>query len=163
MLRSRTEGQALVETAFSMSLLVLMMLGSVEFGRLAYAALEVSNAAKAAAQYGAQNDATALNQAGMLKAAQNEFLTPSAVSLVLPSGSNGYTCSCVNNSGTTTSVSTSSCITNNSLTAPICSSGSYLQVTIQVQTQTTFDPLIHIVGLPTSYTLNGTAQQEVLQ
>jgi Flp pilus assembly protein TadG len=71
MFRNREEGQALVETAVSMSLLVLLMLGAVEFGRLAFAAIEVNNTAKAAAQYGSQSHATALDQSGMLQAAQN--------------------------------------------------------------------------------------------
>lgn len=157
MWRAGEEGQALVETAVSISLLfVLLLLGSVEFGRLVFAAIEVSNAAKAAAQYGAQNNATALDQTGMLQAAQSEFLTPSAISLLSPSGTNGYSCVCASN----TAVSVS--CTNNSLTSPTCP-GSFVEVNIQVQVSTSFDPLFHVPGLPRSYSLVGTAQQKVLQ
>jgi len=155
MFRNREEGQALVETALSMSLLVLLMLGAVEFGRLAFAAIEVNNAAKAAAQYGSQTHATALDQAGMLQAAQNEYITPTAVSLLSPSGTNGYSCTCAD-----TGVATS--CTNNSLTSPACT-GSYAEVTLLVQAQTSFNPVIHIPGLPTSFNLVGTAKQKVLQ
>lgn len=149
------EGQALVETAVSMSLLVLMMLGAVEFGRLGFAAIEINNAAKAAAQYGSQDHGKAIDQSGMLLAAQSEFVTPTAVSLTSPSGTNGYTCNCAD-TGTTVSC------TNNSVSSPVCP-GSYPEVTVSVQVQTSFDPLIHLPGLPTSYTLVGTSKQKVLQ
>lgn len=155
MFRGREEGQALVETAISMSLLVVMMLGAVEFGRLAFAALEVNNAAKAAAQYGSQSHATALDRAGMLQAAQNEFVTPSAVQLLSPTATSGYSCSCAD------SGNSASC-TNNSITSPECP-GSYVEVTLTIHTQTSFDPLVHIPGFAGPFTLNGVARQKVLQ
>jgi Flp pilus assembly protein TadG len=155
MFRKREEGQALVETAVSMSLLVLLMLGAVEFGRLAFAAIEVNNAAKAAAQYGSQSHATALDQSGMLQAAQNEYVTPTALNLLSPSGTNGYSCTCADTG------LAASC-TSNSISSPACP-GSYVEVTLLVQAQTSFNPMIHIPGLPTSYNLVGTAKQKVLQ
>lgn len=155
MFRNREEGQALVETAVSMSLLVLMMLGAVEFGRLAFAAIEVNNAAKAAAQYGSQSHVTALDQAGMLQAATSEYSNLTGLSLQSPSGTNGYTCNCADTG------LAASC-TNNSLSAPACP-GSFVEVNLLVQTQATFDPLIHIPGLAPSYNLVGTAKQKVLQ
>jgi Flp pilus assembly protein TadG len=155
MLRGREEGQALVETALSMSLFVALMLGAVEFGRLGLAAIEVNNAAKAAAQYGSQDHARALDQPGMLQAAQNEFVNPSSLRLTSPSGATGYTCNCASDG------STVSC-TANDPKAPVCP-GSYSEVTVTVQVQTSFDPLIHVPGLPTSYNLVGIAKQKVLQ
>ena len=56
------DGQALIETSISASLLILLMLGAVEFGRAAYVAIEVSNAARAAAQYGAMNGGAFLDR-----------------------------------------------------------------------------------------------------
>jgi len=155
MFRNREEGQALVETAVSMSLLVLLMLGAVEFGRLAFAAIEVNNAAKAAAQYGSQSHATALDQAGMLQAAQSEYSNLTGMSLLSPNGTNGYTCSCADTG------LAASC-TNNSVSSPTCP-GSFVEVNLLVQTQTTFNPLIHIPGFPQNYNLVGTAKQKVLQ
>lgn len=155
MFRNGEEGQALVETALSASLLVVMMLGAVELGRAAFAAIEVNNAAKAAAQYGAQTHATALDQPGMLQAAQSEYMTPTAVSLLSPSGTNGYSCTCADTGAS------ASCTTN-SVSAPACS-GSYVEVTLVVQTQASFTPLFHVPGLPSSFNLVGTAKQKVLQ
>ena len=52
-LRPGESGGALVETALTMPLLVILVLGAVELARVAYAAIEVSNAARAAVSYGA--------------------------------------------------------------------------------------------------------------
>jgi Flp pilus assembly protein TadG len=153
----REEGQALVETSLSIALLFLMMLGVVELGQFAYAAIEVMNTAKAAAQYGSQTPGTAANLAGMLRAAQNEYSTPSAVSLLSPTATTGYACNC---SGSTTAVS----CTNNSLTAPTCGAGTTLEVTITVQTQVNYSPGIQIPGLLTGpIHIKATAIQKVLQ
>jgi len=58
-------GQALVETALTAPILLLMLVGGVEFGRVAYAAIEVANSAKAAVQYGAQNPGTSTDTTTM--------------------------------------------------------------------------------------------------
>jgi Flp pilus assembly protein TadG len=151
----KDEGGALVETALSMSFLVLLLLGAVEFGRLGFAAIQVNNAAKAASQYGAQSRTTAADRAGMLTAAQNEYFNPTAVSLTSPTATTGYACNCA---GSGASVSCSI----NSVTSPACP-GSTMEVTVTFQTQASFDPLIHIPGLAGPFTLKGTAVQKVLQ
>jgi Flp pilus assembly protein TadG len=151
----REEGQALVETALSMTVLILMMLGAVEFGQLAFSAIALSNAAKAAALYAAQSPATATDLTGIRLAAQSEYPTPSELTLVSPTAASGYACTCA---GTGTSVS----CTTNSVSAPACPN-SYMEVTVTVQTQATFTPGIHLPGLPTSYQVKGTAKQKVLQ
>jgi Flp pilus assembly protein TadG len=151
----REEGQALVETALSMTLLILMMLGAVEFGQMAFSAIAIGNAAKAAAQYAAQSHVTAADLAGMQQAAQNEYPTPSSLTLVSPTATSGYACTCA---GTGVSV----VCTNNSVSSPACP-GSYMEVTVTVQTQVSFTPGIHIPGLPGPFQLKGTAKQKVLQ
>lgn len=153
--RSSEDGTALVETALSMSLFVLLMLGAVEFGGLAYAAIEVSNAAKAAAQYGAQSHATAADLTGMLAAARSEYFAPTALTLVSPTAGAGYACDCADTGAA------ASC-TNNSVTSPACP-GSFLQVTMTVQTRATYTPVIHIPGFSSGITINRTLKQKVLQ
>jgi len=51
----RTHGQAAVELALSVPLLLMMFLVVVETGRAFYIAISVSNAARAGVQYGSQN------------------------------------------------------------------------------------------------------------
>ena len=143
-------GQALVEAALTLPILLVILVGAVEFGRMAYAAIEVSNAASAAAQYGAQTHATAGDTAGMTTAAQNEYtIAPTSLSLTV----SPQTCTCSNS----TSGATVSC--HDSTVCP----GAQIELTITVKTQATFDPLIHLAFLPKTITLHGQAIQKVLQ
>jgi len=155
----RESGQALVETAFSAALLFVFLLGAACLGRVSYTAIEVSNAARAAAQYGAMNggaflptDSTGLDSAGMLTAAQSDAGNLGAL-VQFSTGYPTYTCSC-SGSGTA------------SCTPPATPSGcttSHLIVTIQVQTTASFNPLVFIPGLAHTFKLSGTAQEQVLQ
>src|SRR3954471_24254445 len=85
-------GQALVETAMTLPVLALMLLGAFEFSRVAYAAIEVTNAARAAAQYGAMNGGGFLDTSGMLAAANADAGNLSGLSWV--SGYPSVACSC---------------------------------------------------------------------
>lgn len=151
----REEGQALVELALSTTVLIFMLVGAVEFGELAYSAIAVVNGAKAAAQYAAQSPNTAADLAGIRQVAQNEYPTPASLTLVSPTAASGYACTCA---GTGTSV----VCTNNSISSPSCS-GSFVEVTVTVQTRVSVTPVIHLPGLSGPYQLWGTATQKVLQ
>src|ERR1039457_614293 len=84
-------GQALVEMALTVPILVLLLLGAVEFGRVAYISIQVSTAAKAAAQYGAQTLDTGVDQAGMQAVAQADASSLAAGTVTVNLSSN---CSC---------------------------------------------------------------------
>jgi len=138
----------MVELALTMSLLTLILLGAVEFAGATYTAIAVSNAARAAAEYGAQTHATALDTGGMLTAAQNDFtINPSG--LTLPTASESCACS-----DTGASVSCSS-----STACP----GAHVVVTLTVETQATYNPLVEVPGFSGGITLHGWANQTVLQ
>jgi Flp pilus assembly protein TadG len=68
------EAQSLVELALLMPLFLVILLGSAEFARFAWAAVLTSNAARAGAAYGAQspNKAGTGNAPGIATAAANE-------------------------------------------------------------------------------------------
>lgn len=142
--RGSEAGQAVVEFALAMPLLALLLMGAAELARVAYAAIEVSNAAKAAVQYGAQSRATAGDTAGMLAAAQNDAYNLTGLTL---SASTSCTCS----DGTASTCLSTDCAT------------SHIEAILTVTTQATFDPLIHLPGLPTTFTLGGYAVQKVLE
>src|SRR5580692_1184570 len=147
-------GQALIEAYFASSLLILLLLGAVELGRVAYAATEVSNAARAAAQYAAMNggafNTVGLDTSGMLVAAQND--AGDLGTLVQFVSTPSYTCAC-SGAGTATCGS-----------PPSGCAGSHLIVTVTVKTKAAFNPLVFIPGVSkTAITLYGSAQQEVLQ
>lgn len=70
--RSRgSAGTATVELALMTPLLIGIMLGAFDFGRVSYVAIAVTGAAHAGAQYGSQNTGKAVDITGMRNAAQN--------------------------------------------------------------------------------------------
>ena len=138
-------GGALVETALTAPLLGVMILGAAEFARVAYTAIEVTSAARAGVSYGAQNGLTATDSAGIAWAATHD--APNVTSLTVSTPVIGYVCS---NGDPSTGASTD------------CPN-SHIEETLTVTTQATIDPMIHVPGLPTTYTLHGQATQKCLQ
>lgn len=142
--KDREAGQALVETALVVPLLITILVGAAEMARVAYAAIEVANAAHAGAQYGAQNGYTASDTTGIATAATNDAYNLSGITTT-----SSYTCVC--SDGTASTCQTSDC------------SSSHIEETLTVNTSVTIDPLIHLPGLPTTYTLKGQAIQKCTQ
>src|ERR1700736_118028 len=68
--RPRESGNSLIELALTVTFLMLVVLGTVDFARLFYAAIEVNDAARAGAQYGSQSVVTAADSTGMVNAAK---------------------------------------------------------------------------------------------
>ena len=66
--RERSPGQAIVEMAIVLPVLLLLFVGVVDFGRVYYTTMTVAHAARAGAQYGAQNNATSSDTAGIMQA-----------------------------------------------------------------------------------------------
>jgi len=145
-------GQALVETAMTLPVLALMLLGAFEFSRVAFKVIEVTNAARAAAQYGAMNGGGFLDTDGMLAAANADAGNLSGLSWV--SGYPSVACSC---SGTTQNAS---CPSGKS---PSGCTTSQLMVTVNVQLKYQITSMLKVPGFPTSYTVYGTASQGLLQ
>ena len=143
-------GQSLVELALTVPVLLLLLLGAAELARVAYAAIEVSNAAEAAVRYGAQNSSTADPE--NWPAIQATAATDAA-NLPLTSVTPAIECGCSNDS-----LSGQSCTGFTIANCP----GSHPVETLTVTTTANFDPLIHIPGLPKSFTLTGRAIQKVL-
>jgi Flp pilus assembly protein TadG len=140
-------GQSLVELALILPVFVLLILGAVEFGELAYAAIVVSDAARAGVQYGAQSAATAADTAGMVAAAMNDGSDVNGLSATPTSF-----CSCSNAPATSVpggcSVAATSCPAN----------GARVLNYVQVNTTATVAPFINWLG---SFTLTGQAIMRV--
>jgi hypothetical protein len=152
---SGDSGQALVETTLSMLILVSLLVGAAEFGQIAFMALEVSNSAKAAVQYGAQNLITATDPAGMQAVAQ-------ADASALPSGSNfvvqvSSSCSCSSPYSSTTPFSCTDAADTS------CPSGSFIEQTLTVNTSVDFYPVFKLPWSSNKFTLHGQAIQKRLQ
>lgn len=136
-------GQALIETAITLSLLVVILVGAAEIARLAYASMQVVGAAKAAVQYGDIIITNANDTQGIQNAAAAE-------APLLPNMVTTPTMSCLCADGI-------SC----TATSTLCAGSAPVQ-TLTVTTSASFDPLIDLPGLPSSFNLQGYAVQQVL-
>ncbi len=137
-------GSALVELALTLPIFVLLLVGVAEFGRLAYAGIEISNAARAGVAYGAQSHITASDSAGMQQAAIND-----ASNIVGLSAKGAHFCSCSDGTAST-------CL-------PTDCSGARIIEYVQVNTSAVVDALSHYPGLPKTFTLTGRAIMRVEQ
>jgi Flp pilus assembly protein TadG len=141
-------GQALVELALVLPVFILLLVGAVEIGRLAYASIEVSNAARAGVAYGSQNHTTASDTANIRLAATKE--APNITSLATPvvtlvcSCSSGTSITCAN-AGTT------------------CVSPAHIIEYVQVQTSAPVNTLFHFPGIASTVTFRGYAIMRVEQ
>ena len=155
-LARKEAGAALIEAALTAPLLVLMLIGAVEFGRVAYIAMETTNAARAAVSYGSQSVIQANDQAGMQAVAQLEASGLSSQNVTL-TVSAAPACSC---SSPDTGVAAFSCTTG---TTASCPAPSHIEQSVTVTVTATFDPIVHLPGLPGPFTLTGHATQKRLQ
>jgi Flp pilus assembly protein TadG len=137
-------GQSLVETALVFPMMIAILVGAAELARVAYAAIEVANAARAGAQYGTQNGAAASDTTGIATAASSD-----AANLTTLTTTSSFTCVCSDGSAST--CANTDC------------ANSHIEQTLTVNTQATIDPVFHIPGLPKKYTLKGQAIQKCVQ
>lgn len=160
LLRKKQSGQALVEFAFVLPLLLLLLLGIVEIGRYAYISILIGNAARAGAAYGAQNGLSN-DQNGIAHAAEYDFagatsgstkLNGQPVSLLTVSS----TTSCGCDSGGT--ITTYGCTVNNAGNCPLLgsASGNWV-IMVNVTASGTFNALFSFPGIPGSLAISRTA------
>jgi hypothetical protein len=92
----RTSRQSAVELALSVPLLIVLPLAAVEFGRIFYTQISVTNAARAGVQYGAQNITTASDTNGTQQAALAD--APNITGLTATAS---HFCQCANDGAST--------------------------------------------------------------
>jgi Flp pilus assembly protein TadG len=147
-------GGALVELVVALPLLVLVLVATIDFSRVFYTAMALTNAARAGAQYGAYTVAQSGNIAMMQTTAINATSTPGVVAVASRS------CECATDSGTFSATTP----TANDCTSPPATScpGAHLVVTVTVVTSKTFNTIIGgAPGVPSSISLSRTATLRV--
>ncbi len=183
--RREQAGQSLVEVALLTPLLLAMVLGSIELGRYAYLSILVGNAAHSGALYGAQNNLSAANAAGICQAAENDYqsgevpatctnagTSPATTVTICPSGS---TCTASNLSVSSTDgcgcdvagtyaqqgSTTLACSTANIDPTTACTNQSEWVVTVSVTATATFRSLFNYPWIPSTLTVSRTATMRV--
>ena len=140
----RGRGQAAVELALSVPLLLVMFLLVVEMGRAFYIAISISNAARAGVQYGSQNLSTAADNAGMQAAAAND-----APNIVGMTATATHFCQCADGAAST-------CLSTD------CA-GSHRLLYAQVNTSAPYAPLVNFMGILPTMSVPGKAVMRVIQ
>jgi Flp pilus assembly protein TadG len=144
-LRRDESGQALIEAALSLPLFALILIGAAELARVAYAAIEVTNAARSGAEYGGQNSSTAQDTSGISAAASYDGANLTGLTVT-----SSYACVCSDGSAST-------CLNTD------CSN-SHIEESVTVNTSASYSPLFHVSGISaTSFTLKGRATQKCAQ
>jgi Flp pilus assembly protein TadG len=138
--RRREAGTSLLELALLMPVLSLLTLGVIDLGRLGYMSIEVSNAARAGAAYGAQSHITAADSAGMVQAAKNDAPDLSGLSASATYYINCY----ISGIG----------ITRLARGVTVCSGGRP-ELYVEVSTTATYTPWFSYRGSPALWTLTG--------
>ena len=134
-LLSEDRGSALLEFALMLPMLVLLLVGAVDFGRAWYVNLEVANAAEAGALYGTQNpsDIAGMKAAAALDAAELPALQISST----------YGSECSDGTGAV----------SQSNYAPNCNSNSVEYV--EVDTTLAYKPILAYPGISSQMTMTG--------
>jgi Flp pilus assembly protein TadG len=150
-------GQALLEVALLMPLLLALVIGAIELGRYAYISILVGNAARAGAAYGAQGLALSADTTGITTAADNDFQNNGQLvsNLTVTSSTS---CGC-DSAGTTTSAA---CSTTTNPSAGTCVAGHWV-VMLSVTASGTFNSLFNFPGIPMSITVSKTSTIRVVQ
>ena len=149
------KGQAFVELALVLPIFVLLLVGIAEVGRLAYATIEVSNAARAGVAYAGQNHTTAQDSTNIQLAATQD--APDVTSLT---ATTSQSCACESSAGVMGAFG--SC-TSISTAAGSCPSPSRIVLYVQVITTAPVNTVFHFPGIPSTVTLHGFATTRVEQ
>jgi Flp pilus assembly protein TadG len=139
--RRRQRGAALVEVAVAVTLLCFIALGTVDFGRVSYMAMALTNAARAGAIYGTQS----LGKSGDFAGMQNTAINSAAADVGAITAVATRSCEC-QVGGTTTIIS---CV-------PIVCAGT-TRVRVKLVASKTFSMIKAFPGLPGTVSLSRTA------
>ena len=162
-MRHKQSGQALVEFAFILPVLLILVLGVIEVGRYAYIAILLGNAARAGAAYGSQSVAFAADTTGIQAAADYDFAgttsgttTTNGLPYSALTVTSSFTCGC-DNAGTITSYACSGTATAGK--CPV--GGGHWVIVLSVTASGTYSSLFNYPGIPTSISLSRTATMRV--
>jgi Flp pilus assembly protein TadG len=136
--------QSIVEMALLAPVFIVLVVGMVDVGRYAQFKIILGNSARAGAEYGSLNSATAFDASGMQTAAKNDAPTLSSLT-VTPT----YYCTC--SDGTTTSCTPTACSSNHRI------------LNVSVTASAKFTPLFKYPFVGGSIVVTRTAIEQVAQ
>jgi Flp pilus assembly protein TadG len=145
-------GGALVELAVALPVVVVVFAGTIDFARVFYTSMALTDAARAGAQFGAINSANSTLTGAMQTAATTATNTPGITAVATTQ------CQCATDVGVFSA--TSPTVNDCANTCP----GKHLVVTVTVTTTKTFTTIITgFPAIPGSVSLSRTATMRVHQ
>jgi len=152
--RRGQNGSAFVELALSLPVLMVVLVGAADFARVLYMGIELTNAARAGAQYGAHN----LTQSGDITTMRSTAIA-AAPNITGMTATPTQNCRCATNSGTFSALAGGTTCSDPPTTS--CP-GKHRVMMVTVQTQATFTIIARNIVLPRTLTLTRTATQRVV-
>jgi len=146
-------GTSIVELAITLPVFLFLLVGTIEFGRFGYFAILAANAARAGAQYGAQNVVTADDDAGIQNAALQDGANLPNWTSNPPQTGVFVTQLCSVNGAAPASCSTSS------QTGPPENTIYY----VQVKVTGSFSPILNYPGIPGQIYISGSSTMRVAE
>jgi Flp pilus assembly protein TadG len=138
-------GQSLAEMALMLPVLVVLLLVALDFSRLYYLAMEVTDAARAGAQFGSANGAAAQNTSGIETVACNSMADLSCTPGVNTTALNF--CQCAGSSATISCTSPGGCTA--------------VQNFVTVTATATFKTVVSYPGIPSSVPVKASVTMQV--
>jgi YD repeat-containing protein len=159
----KQSGQALLELAFMLPILLVLLLGVIEIGRYAYISILIQNAAQAGAFYGAQGNGFSTDATGITHAAQYDYAGATSGT----SSTNGQQVSTLNVTSSVScgcdaagTITAFSCDSATNPSAGTCASGNWV-VVVSVTCSGSFNALFAYPGIPTPLAISRTASMRV--
>lgn len=144
-----SEGQALVEFAFIVPLVFLLIVNTVNFGGFLYDAITVSNAARAGAQYAALGVSSVQYPPLATFSQVQAVVQTETSSLANYSSTNPVVTVCVNNNGTQSVLSSSPAVAcTTAPTDPEFATGTVPFTCVAVDVTYTYSPFIPLFDFP---------------
>ncbi len=150
-------GSALVEVAVVLPVLVALLVGTADFARVFYTAITLTNAARAGAQYGAQN----LGAGGSVPNMQAAAIGSVNITGMAANASRKCECANVNAAFSSTSPTANNCEDPPSTSCPVA--GTFRVITITVTATKTFTTISPYPGIPRTLPLTRVAIMRVTE
>lgn len=136
---SSRSGNTIVEFAISLPVMMLILVGAADFGRLFFESTALANGAEAGTMYGVQSNVKSGDSTGIESAALTEAADVQSASAV-PS----RMCDCPDNPGTAVDC----------LGAVICADYGLPRVYVRTSMTKTFETIVDYPGVPSSTTIS---------
>jgi Flp pilus assembly protein TadG len=151
--KSAEAGAALVELMVTLPVLLALLIGTADFARVFYTSMQVMNAARAGAQYGAANLGTSADSAGMQAVAMSSVNQPG---LSVPTATRVCQCAMADGSFPDT-------VACSDPPASACPSPKFRVITVRVTARAPFSMTARFPGLPGTLTVERTSIMRVTE